>query len=114
MSMIEKFKGMLAQMEQEIEAAKKEAAEFVTEQTANAHDGFIEKFAEMVGNASDAAFIEFITSGKLTEDDIMAAITFRAQATPKSHADVCADAQKAMCQKMAGKPVRVIVVSGIK
>ena len=79
MSMIEKFledKRNLKKSFREIEDA---AIKAVSEKANEMIDNFINGFKDMIAEASDEEFVEFITSGKLEDDDIAAAIMFRAK-----------------------------------
>ena len=99
MSMIEKFLEKKESLRNSIEeirdAALKAAAEKVDEMISN----FVDDFKEKIAEASDAEFIEFITSGKLDDEDINAAIMFRSQAKHDS-----ADVEKnTTCDEQAQK-----------
>ena len=84
MSMIEKFlenKNVMCKTLDEIRERALKAAEPEA-------DVVIEKFITdvkgLVAEATDEEFVEFITSGKLEDDDIAAAIMFRAEAAKEN------------------------------
>lgn len=108
MSMIEKFLEGKSALCEDLDKIREEAMKAASDRADARIDEFVEDVKAMVAEASNEEFVEFITSGKLEDDDIMAAITFRAQSTPKSHADVCED----VLEKLR-RPVRVVVIGGI-
>lgn len=107
MSMIEKFLEGKSALRNDLDKIHEEAEKAASDRADARIDEFVEGVKVMVAEASNEEFLEFITSGKLEDDDILAAISFRAQSTPKSHADVCEDILKRL-----GNPARVVVIGG--
>lgn len=91
MSMIEKFLEEKEALRKGLDEIREEMMKAASDKADERIDKFIEDVKAMVAGASDAEFIEFIASGKLEDDDIMAAITFRAQSGVKSSAEVAED-----------------------
>ena len=79
MSMIEKFLENKSALDKGLTELKVEALKSVQAEADAMIDEFIEGVKAMVAEASDAEFVAFITSGKLDDEDIAAAIAFRAE-----------------------------------
>jgi len=107
MSMIEKFLEDKEALRKGIEVIRDEALKAASEKADEMIDNFVNNFKEKVANASDVEFMEFITSGKLEDDDILAAIAFRAQSGVKSAEEVT---EKVCACVKSGKPVRVFML----
>ena len=108
MSMIEKFLENKEALCKNIEEVREAAIKAANDKTDEMVDNFVAGFKEMVAKASNMEFVEFITSGKLEDDDVFAAITFRAETGVKSHEEVCED----IIEK-CGRPIHVIVLGEI-
>ena len=80
MSMVEKFLERKHDLKKRIDDVKEAALKAAVDKADEMVDNFIEGFKVMIEEASDAEFIEFITSGKLEDDEINAALMFRAKA----------------------------------
>ena len=108
MSMIEKFLEGKDALREDLGKIQEEAMKAASDRADARIDEFVEGVKEMVIRATDNEFVEFITSGKLEDDDIMAAISFRSQFMSKTHTGGMDNAVAG-----GGIPVRVIVVGGI-
>ena len=80
MSMIEKFLKEKEATQKDLDKIRDEVLEIASVRANDRLDNFIAGFKVLVAEASDDEFVEFITSGKLSDDDIMAAIAFRGEA----------------------------------
>lgn len=108
MNMIEKFLEGKDALREDIDKIREDAMKAASDRTDARIDEFVEGVKEMVARATDSELVEFITSGKLEDDDIMAAISFRAQLMSKTHTGGMDNAVAG-----GGIPVRAIVVGGI-
>ena len=105
MSMIEKFLEEKETLRKNIEDIREAAAKVMNEKTDEMVDNFVDSFKDMVAKASNVEFVEFITSGKLDDEDIFAAIAFRAMTGVKSQKEVCEDVMEA-CMR----PIHHVIV----
>lgn len=80
MSMIEKFLKGKEEMHKQLKVAHEEAMKVFNDKADKISDKFIDKFKEMVAEASNEEFAKFISSGELAKPDVIAAIAFRAEA----------------------------------
>lgn len=80
MSMIEKFLEDKETLRKDLDEIRNEMLKAASDKADQRIDKFVDGVKAMVANASDDEFIAFITSGKLEDDDILAAITFRHEA----------------------------------
>ncbi len=80
MSMIEKFLENKSALHKNLDELREEALKVVAHKADVLVDEFIDGVKAMVAEASDEEFVAFITSGKLDDEDIVAAIAFRAEA----------------------------------
>lgn len=87
MSMIEKFLEQKNTLGKTIEEIRDAAIKAVEEKANEMIDNFVDNFKEMVTNASDEEFVSFLMSGKLEDEDIAAAIAFRAEARKDAKAN---------------------------
>jgi len=87
MSMIEKFLENKNALCKSIEEIREAAIKVVDEKANEMIDNFVDNFKEMVTEASDEEFVSFLMSGKLEDEDIAAAIAFRAEARKNAKAD---------------------------
>ena len=85
MSMIEKFLSAKNELRENLAEVKEEMLEAATAKADKLIDEFIEGFKLAILDASDEEFIEFITSGKLDDEDLTAALMFRAHGTKTSN-----------------------------
>ena len=79
MSMIEKFLGLKDGLRKDLNEIKDELMKATEKAVDDRIDGFVDEVKAMVAGATNDEFIEFITSGKLEDEDIHAAIVFRAE-----------------------------------
>lgn len=107
MSMIEKFLEDKEALRKGIEVIRDEALKVASEKADEMIDNFVNNFKEKVANVSEAEFMEFITSGKLEDEDILVAITFRAQSGVKSTEDV---AEKVCACARSGIPAFIFML----
>ena len=88
MSMIENFLDAKEGLREALEEVKEEMLKEATVRADKLIDDFIDWVKEEVAGASDAEFVEFITSGKLSDEDLNAAIMFRAQSNVSKKPEV--------------------------
>lgn len=79
MSMIEKFLNAKDELRKDLDEVKEEMLAAASAKADKMIDGFIEYTKMLVAEASDEEFVEFITSGKLSDEDLNAVIMFRAK-----------------------------------
>lgn len=110
MSMIEKFLEAKETLRKDIDEVRDEALKAASAKADKLIDDFVDGYKAMIADASDDEFIAFITSGKLEDDDILAAITFRHEA-----AKICSEPceQSNESNEKHGRPIRVIVLGEI-
>lgn len=89
MSMIEKFLEEKHMLRKDLDAVKDEMLKIASAKADKRIDEFIAGVKVMVAEASDEEFVEFITSGKLDDEDLNAVIMFRAQVKRREEAKVC-------------------------
>ena len=112
MSMIEKFLNAKALLRDDLHAVKDELMKAATEKADKLIDVFIERFKVMITEASDEEFVDFVTSGKLDDDDLNAAIMFRAKAKKDREAKKANEADSKSDEKNE-HPIHVIVLGEI-
>ena len=78
MSMIENFLNAKELLRDDLDEIREEALQLASVKAGERIDEFIEGVKVMVAEASDAEFIELITSGKLDDEDLNAVLMFRA------------------------------------
>lgn len=108
MSMIEKFLEEKEVLRKNIEDVREAAVKATNAKTDEMVDNFVGSFKDMIAKATNYEFVEFITSGKLDDEDIFAAIAFRAETGVKSQEEVCEDVMEA-CKR----PIRMVVIGEI-
>lgn len=89
MSMIEKFLENKKALHNSLDEIRIEALKAAEPKVDALIDEFVARVKTIVTEASDAEFVEFITSGKLDDEDINAAIMFRAEAAKVRNEDAC-------------------------
>ena len=112
MSMIEKFLGAKDKLRSDLIDIKDEMLKAAEAKANQRIDGFIDEAKAMIAEATDAEFVEFITSGKLEDDDVNAALMFRAMARKEKNAKV-EDEPHSWPNAKREAPVHVIVVGEI-
>lgn len=110
MSMIENFLNAKELLKDDLDEIREEALKAAEHKADERIDKFIDGYKAMIADASDAEFIEFITSGKLEDDDILAAINFRHEA-----AKICSEPckQPNESNEKSGHHIRMIVLGDI-
>ena len=89
MSMIEKFLENKSALHKSLDEIREEALKAAEHKADALIDEFILGVKAMIAEASDEEFVAFITSGKLDDEDINAAIVFRAEAAKSRNAETC-------------------------
>ena len=112
MSMIETFLNAKELLKDDLNEIREEMLKVASDKADARIDKFIDGVKTLVASASDKEFVEFITSGKLEDEDINAAILFRAEAKKGKEAKVCDEpcADPNECREDRVHPVHVFVL----